>query len=80
MPSFYLHHRHESTECAAAFAAWNGFDSPLRRQPVAATCLTGGRRLFWRVDADDPEAAAALLPTYVAARTEVIEVRDVQIP
>jgi len=80
MPHFYLHHHHEPGECAAAFAAWRGFDSPLRRHPVAATCLTGGHCLFWRVEAADRSAAAALLPAFVAARTEVVEVRDVEVP
>ena len=80
MPQFILHHRHGPDECAAAFAAWNGFESPLRRRPAAATCLTGGHCVLWRVEADDDEAAAALLPRFVAARTEVVEVRDVEIP
>ena len=80
MPLFYLHHSHEPGECAAAFAAWRGFESPLRRRPAAATCLTGGHRLFWRVEAAGPEEAAAMLPAFVAARTEVIEAREVEIP
>ena len=42
MPSFLLHHRHAAAECAAAFAAWGGVDSPLRGRPVASTCLSGG--------------------------------------
>lgn len=80
MPFFYLHHSHEPGECAAAFAAWRGFSSPLRHRPAAATCLTGGHCLLWRVDAADSEEAAALLPPFVASRTEVVEVRDVEIP
>lgn len=80
MPQFILHHRHSPDECAAAFAAWNGFESPLRRRPAAASCLTGGHRVLWRVEAEDGEAAAGLLPRFVAARTEVIEVRDVTVP
>jgi hypothetical protein len=80
MPLFYLHHSHAPAECAAAFAAWRGFDSPLRRRPAAGTCLTGGHCLLWRVEAGDRDEAAALLPAFVASRTEVIEVRDVEIP
>jgi hypothetical protein len=80
MPQFILHHRHSADECAAAFAAWNGFESPLRRRPAAASCLTGGHRVLWRVEAEDGEAAAGLLPRFVATRTEVIEVRDVTVP
>jgi hypothetical protein len=80
MPLFHLHHSHDAAECAAAFAAWRGFESPLRHRPAAATCLTGGHRLFWRVEAGDRDAAVALLPAFVAARTDVIEVREVEIP
>ena len=32
MPAFLLHHEHEPRDCAVTFAAWLGFDSPLRRQ------------------------------------------------
>ena len=80
MPLFLLHHRHEAAECAAAFAAWRGFDSPLRRHFVPSTCLAGGHSLWWRVEAADPAGALALLPAYVADRTVPIEVREVRIP
>ena len=36
MPLFYLHHSHEPDECETAFAAWKGFESPLRHRPAAA--------------------------------------------
>ena len=65
---------------APAFAAWQGFVSPLRREPAASTCLTGGHAVWWRVEALDRQAALALLPPYVADRTNAIPVRDVQIP
>jgi hypothetical protein len=80
MPVFLLAHRHEPQECAAAFAAWRGFDSPLRQGRAPSTCLTGGHGVWWRVDAPDAEAALALLPSFVAARTTATEVRDVEIP
>jgi hypothetical protein len=80
MPHFLLHHRHDPAECAAAFAAWNGFASPLRRSQPASTCLSGDHSLWWRVEAVDPAAALALLPRYVACRTVPIEVRDVEVP
>jgi hypothetical protein len=80
MPLFHLHHSHEPDECESAFAAWKGFESPLRHLPAASTCLTGGHRLFWRVEASDPVAASAMLPSLVAARTEVFEARVVEIP
>jgi hypothetical protein len=78
--SFLLHHRHASHECAAAFAAWKGFESRLRRGSTLSTCLTGGHELWWHVEAADRPAALALLPRFVAARTEALEVREVVIP
>jgi hypothetical protein len=80
MPPFLLRHHHSPGECAAAFAAWQGFDSPLRGRPAASTCLEGGHAVWWRVDAANRQAALAVLPPYVANRTHVIPVRDVQIP
>jgi hypothetical protein len=80
MPLFLLHHQHAPGECAAAFAAWLGFDSPLRGEAAASTCLQGGHALWWRVEAADRQVALALLPPYIAARTEAIQVRDVPIP
>ncbi len=80
MTHFLLHHRHEPGECAAAYAAWTGFTSPLRHQAAASTCLAGGHALWWRVQADDAAAALALLPRFVARRTVPIEIRDVEIP
>ena len=41
MKLFLLHHRHLPHECAAAFAAWHGFDSPLRDGRVPSTCREG---------------------------------------
>jgi hypothetical protein len=80
MPYFLLQHRHTPAECAAAFAAWTGFRSPLRHRSAASTCLAGGHALWWRVRADDAAAALALLPLFVARRTVPIEVRDIEIP
>jgi hypothetical protein len=80
MPYFLLHHRHPPSDCAAAFAAWAGFDSPLRHRPAPSTCLSGGHAVWWRVHAPDAAAALALLPRYVARRTTPIEVREVEIP
>ena len=80
MPLFLLHHRHEPGECEAAFAAWQGFSSPLRRHPAPSTCLAGGHALWWKVEAANQQQALALLPDFVARRTDPIEVRDIEIP
>ena len=80
MPTYLLQHHHDPDDCAAAFAAWTGFESPLRHSHAASTCLSGGHAVWWRVEADDPAAALALLPRYVARRTLPIEIRDVEIP
>ena len=80
MRSFLLRHRHAPHECAAAYAAWKGFDSPLRHHPTISSCVEGGHEIWWRVDAIDRHEALALLPHYVARRTEPTQVRSVPIP
>jgi hypothetical protein len=80
MPDFLLQHRHDPHECGAAFAAWRGFESRLRRRATGSTCLLGGHAIWWRVEAADADAALALLPPYVARRTCVTEIREVRIP
>ena len=80
MPTYLLEHRHEECECEAAFAAWRGFGSPLRGSAPASTCLSGGHRLWWRVEAADAGAALAQLPPYVSSRTVAVRVRDVTLP
>jgi hypothetical protein len=80
MPLFMLSHRHEAHECRSAFAAWKGFDSPLRHGLTVVSCVEGGHRVWWRVEAPDAEAALALLPPFVADRTEVEPAREVRVP
>ena len=80
MPRFLLQHRHEPPECGAAFAAWKGFDSPLRHAVALASCLEGGHSVWWEVEAADARRALALLPPFVATRTTVTAVSDVAIP
>ena len=80
MPFFLLHHQHEPNECAAAFAAWQGFDSPLRHGRAPSSCLAGGHALWWQVEAPNRRAALGLLPAFVAQRTNPIQVREVEIP
>jgi len=80
IPTFLLHHRHAPAECRATFAAWKGFDSPLRQTSTFSSCPQGGHELYWRVEAADPAAARAQLPPFLASRTEVVEVSEVEIP
>jgi hypothetical protein len=80
MPTFVLSHRHEPKECAIAIAAWKGFASPLRHGRPLGSCANGGHRLWWTVEAVDPASALSMLPSYVAQRTVVEEVREVQLP
>ncbi len=62
MRSFLLRHRHAPHECAAAYAAWKGFESPLRHHPTISSCVEGGHEIWWRIDAIDRHEALALLP------------------
>jgi hypothetical protein len=80
VPLYVLTHRHAAAECRIAFAAWKGSDSPLRGQTTLGSCETGGHTLLWTVEAKDPGAALALLPSYVAVRAEAVEVRETSIP
>jgi hypothetical protein len=80
MPRYLLQHRHEPQECGVVFAAFKGHQSPLRRQATLASCRSGGHAIWWTVEAPSEEEALALLPFYVAARTTVATVSDVEIP
>src|SRR5262245_47264420 len=65
---FLLEHRHEPKECGVVFAAFKGYESPLRHLPTLASCRSGGHAIWWTVDAEDESDALRLLPRYVAAR------------
>lgn len=80
MARFVLSHRHRHHECRTAYAAWNGFESPLRQRDTVASCASGGHAMFWTVDARDEHEALAQLPPFLADRTEVIRVTEVAIP
>jgi hypothetical protein len=77
---YMLTHTHRTDDCQIAFAAWSGFDSPLRQRPTLASCVAGGHRLWWTVQARTAAEALAQLPPYLAERTEVSEVRETRIP
>jgi hypothetical protein len=80
MVRYLLHHRHEPPECGVVFAAFKGHESPLRRLPTLASCLSGGHAIWWTVEAASEEDALALLPFYVAERTVATRVSEVRIP
>lgn len=80
VPRYLLHHSHTAEECGVAYAAWRGFDSPLRRLPTLASCFADGHAMWWNVKATDGPHALALLPPFVATRTTAIEVSEVEIP
>jgi hypothetical protein len=80
VPIYHLSHHHEPDECVAAFAAWHGYTSPLRSKPTIASCLEGSHWLWWQVEAESADQALALLPPFVAERSEAAEVREVPIP
>ena len=80
MARYLLHHRHEPDECGVAFTSFKGHDSPLRHRSALASCRTGGHEIWWTVEADGEDDALRLLPFYVAKRTTVTRVSEVQIP
>ncbi len=62
------------------FASFKGHESPLRHQATVASCRSGGHAIWWNVEASSEEQALRLLPTYVAARTTVTSISEVEIP
>lgn len=80
MSRYLLQHRHEPHECGVVFAAFKGHSSPLRHNPTLGSCRSGGHAIWWTVDADTEEEALELLPYYVAERTTVSRVSEVEIP
>jgi hypothetical protein len=80
MSRYLLEHRHEPRECGVVFASFKGHPSPLRRRPTLASCRSGGHAIWWTVDAESEADALRLLPPYVAKRTAVTRVSEVEIP
>ena len=80
MARYLLHHRHEPEECGVVFVSFKGHHSPLRHRPALASCHTGGHAIWWTVDTGSEEDALRLLPSYVAERTTITPVSEVQIP
>jgi hypothetical protein len=80
MPRFLVHHRHEPHQCGIAFAAFKGHDGPLRHRAALASCPTGGHAIWWALEADSEDDALRQLPFYVAQRSTVAQVTEVEIP
>ena len=80
MPQFRLHHHHRADECPVAYAAWQGFASPLRHHVTLASCAVGGHEIWWDVEAETAANALAHLPRYVADRSKAIQVSEIEIP
>ncbi len=83
---FVVSHRHAPAECGVAFAAWRGFESPLRHTRTLASCAKqpatdlDEHLLIWTVEAEDEAQALTFLPPWLAERTEVRRVEEVSIP
>ena len=80
MARYLLCHRHQPGECGIVFVSFKGTQSPLRHQAALASCPCGGHEIWWTVQADNEADAARLLPFYVAQRTTITRVSEVQIP
>ena len=80
MPNYMLCHRHSPDECGASVAAWRGFTSPLRGAATVASCQFGRHRIWWQVEAPSATEALALLPRFVAQRSDVIRVAELVLP
>ncbi|MGD2060608.1 MAG: hypothetical protein PVF87_07075 [Acidimicrobiia bacterium] len=80
MPSFMLQHRHLPEECPSTYAAWKGFESPLRGHPVPSSCRFGGHEIWWQVEATDEIDALGHLPGFVGERTVAKKITRVDIP
>jgi hypothetical protein len=80
MSRYLLEHHHEPRECGVVFASFKGHASRLRHRATLGSCRSGGRAIWWTVDADNEREALALLPRYVAERATVSRVGEVEIP
>lgn len=80
MATYIVCHRHEPGECGVAFAAWRGFDSPLRRRHALGSCGAGGHAVWWTIEAEGEDEALGQIPPFVAERSQVERVAPVAIP
>ena len=80
MARYLLHHCHQPHECGIVFVSFKCNASPLRHQATLASCPSGGHEIWWTVEAETEADALWLLPFYVAQRTTVTRVSEVEIP
>ena len=80
MSCFLLEHRHQPRECGVVFKSFKGHRSALRHRATLASCRSGGHAIWWTVEAASEEDALKLLPPYVAERTTITPVSEVEIP
>ncbi len=80
MPRYLVHHSHQPHECGVAFASFRGHESSLRHRAALASCDSGGHAIWWTVEAATEGDALALLPYFVARRSTVTRVGEVEIP
>jgi hypothetical protein len=83
VPRYLLLHTHGRDDCSIAFAAWRGYESPLRHERAAASCsnsTSSEHRIWWELEATSGDQALAQLPPWVAERTEVNQIDEVTIP
>lgn len=80
MARYLIHHSHAPDECGVVFTSFKGYESTLRQQMALASCRFGGHGIWWTVDAASEEEALRLLPFYVAERSTITRVTEVQIP
>jgi hypothetical protein len=80
MSRYLLQHHHAPDKCGVVFTSFKGHQSALRHQMTLTSCRSGGHEIWWTVDSASEEEALRLLPFFVAERTTVTLVGEVQIP
>ncbi len=62
------------------FASFAGHESALRHRATLASCLGGDHAIWWTLEAESEADALAQLPFFVAERSVLTRVDEVQIP
>jgi hypothetical protein len=80
MVPFRLTHRHAAQECPTVYAAWKGFDSPLRGHQATSSCRWGDHQIWWDLEGTNEDEVMSYLPGYVADRAQAVRIGEVEIP